>query len=382
MSRIEAIRVRQVSIPLRKAFRISKASLLHQEVTVVEVETSSGVGLGEAQFVPGFFSCHEGPDTTHHAIASVLAPRVVGRDATDFRTVAHEIDRILPGQFYAKAALIDAVVDAAARSYGAPLSKLFGGGSTELRLAWPIGIASPEEMVAEGRLARAGGVTELKVKIGGRRREDDLEAVTAIKESLGDGIAVKVDGNAGLQLEDAVWLLPRLSELGVQLIEEPLRAPAPWKWARLRALVPDILMADESVTSCREAFELWRGGFIDAVAIKLAKMGGLVASADLVMALQRVGLRVVGASHPASSIGVANMAHMMSGLGGFSFAGEFHAGASQLFATDIVTQPLDIRGGLLRVDAHCVGNGMTLDESTVREIQTHDTRHITARNAG
>jgi muconate cycloisomerase len=377
MTHIDAVRIHTLSIPMRKEFRISKASMIHQDLVIVEVETDTGTGLGEAQFVPGFFSCQETSETASVVLSGILGPHIVGRDPLEFRTLAFEIDRAFPGHSYAKAALVDAVVDAAARTQDAPLYRLFGGMPRDLALGWPIGMSSVEQTVAEARWALDIGFSEVKIKIGGRSSREDLEVVRAVRDEV-DQVIVRVDGNAGLELEDAVWLLPRLSELGVQLIEEPLRDPMTWKWKRVRTLVPDILMADESVTCTREALELWRAGCIDAVAIKLAKMGGAVATADLVVSLQRLGIRVFGASQPASSVGVANMAHLMSGLGAFSFAGEFHAG-SHLLAGDIVTEPIVPDRGRIRVNETCVGNGMTLENAALREFSIVPAREIDRR---
>lgn len=366
MSAIGDVRVHPVSIPLKRPFAIAKAVHRAQTLVVVEVETSRTIGLGETQFVPGFFSCVEDAQTVTHVIRDVLAPRIAGQDVSAFRQVADRIHASTPGHPYAKAALVDAVVDAAARELGVPLFRLLGGSPGRLRVGSPIGIADIDQTLLEVAEALDAGIDEVKVKIGGRPSKEDLRVLRAIREAYGDRVTIRVDGNAGLDLADAVWLLPRISELDLQLIEEPVRQPSPFTWRRIRDLVPDVLMADESVGSLPDALGLVQAGLIDVVAIKLAKMGGLVATCDLVRYLQGARIRVFGASQPASSIGIANMAHMMCALGDFAYAGEFHMGALKNFEGDIVKASLPISNGWVEVLDKGAGNGVELDNAALR----------------
>lgn len=83
---------------------------------------------------------------------------------------------------------------------------------------------SVEELVEGAQAYVDEGYDAIKLRVGARRAEEDVERVRAVREKLGDGLRIMVDANERLDLPTALWLARRLDELGVHWLEEPLPA--------------------------------------------------------------------------------------------------------------------------------------------------------------
>lgn len=110
----------------------------------------------------------------------------------------------------------------------------------------------------------------------------DARTVRAIRDHVGDGVAVMVDANMSWTPANAPSRARRLRECGADLIEEPLPSR---DWANLRALrrVAGLgIMLDESVCTLEDARSAVAAGACDALNVRIAKNGGLLRAARLV----------------------------------------------------------------------------------------------------
>ena len=108
----------------------------------------------------------------------------------------------------------------------------------------------------------------LKLKLG--LAQGDLERVAAVRAAAPQARLI-VDANTGWQRQQLIDYLPRLKELGVELIEQPFAVGCGAWLDGIDRLVP--IAADESCLS-RESLPALIGRF-DLVNIKLDKSGGL-----------------------------------------------------------------------------------------------------------
>lgn len=81
---------------------------------------------------------------------------------------------------------------------------------------------STDELVAGQLDYLAEGYRAVKLRVGARPVEEDVERVTEVRRAVGDGVRIMVDCNERLDLPTALWLGPRLADLGVYWMEEPL----------------------------------------------------------------------------------------------------------------------------------------------------------------
>lgn len=130
----------------------------------------------------------------------------------------------------------------------------------------------------EDFLATRGPFHFVKVKASDDLARD-LATVTRLREALGPKVPVMVDANMSWQPDQAVDRVRRLMACGVTLFEEPLRKGAYEELGELRRATGASVMLDESVCGLDDAREAVRAGACDAFNIRVAKCGGLFASA-------------------------------------------------------------------------------------------------------
>src|SRR5262249_31267743 len=142
---------------------------------------------------------------------------------------------------------VDAAVwDLQAKTIGRRVWDLAGIEPRALETQFTLGISATPEETAANALA-AGRHRLLKIKLG---EQQPLETVQAVREARPDARLV-VDANQAWSLPQLQELAPALAELGVHMIEQPLKRGEDAGLERYRSPVP--LCADES---CQHLDEL------------------------------------------------------------------------------------------------------------------------------
>ncbi len=106
-------------------------------------------------------------------------------------------------------------------------------------------------------------------------------------------------------------IVPRLAEIGVLFIEQPVARDDLEGWRALPSALPahhPPLIADESVQGVESVLPL--AGIADGINIKLAKCGGLRAARQMIMLARALGLKVLIGCMIESSIAVTAAAHL------------------------------------------------------------------------
>lgn len=160
---------------------------------------------------------------------------------------------------------------------------------------YTIGLDAPESIARIAASLRNYPI--LKLKLNGR---DDLERVGAVR-SIRPDAEIIVDANQAWterQLRD--WV-PKLAELGVKLIEQPLPAGGDQALLSHEHNVP--LCADESCQTTASLGEL--SGKYEYINIKLDKTGGLTEALRLAREALRQGFRLMVGCMAGSSLSMA-----------------------------------------------------------------------------
>lgn len=199
-----------------------------QNVDLVGVEVSTAGGTTGMGFT---YSLCGGGHAIESLLSECLLPAALGCDLGDrwrlWERLAWSTRRLGLGLTrHALAALDIALWDAAARAAGLPLHALLGTRRNTIAL-FSSGRYSPAlspDRLAANALEEVGrGATSIKLRIGGRPPVEDLARVKAVRESIG-AVDLFVDAAELLTFDEALWLAPRLEELGVSCLEEPFRA--------------------------------------------------------------------------------------------------------------------------------------------------------------
>ncbi|WP_281685659.1 N-acetyl-D-Glu racemase DgcA [Thalassobaculum salexigens] len=273
MSRMLA--VARESWPIRGVFRISRGARTEAEVVLVTITDGETVGRGEC--VP-YTRYGESIDSVIGQIQSVAEAIAGGMDRSAL------LDALPAGA--ARNAVDCALWDLEAKSRGLPAWKLAGlaGAPQPVTTVYTLSVDSPDAMGAAAR--ENAHRPRLKLKMTGDG--EDLARVTKIRENA-PGVDLVVDANEAWRIDSYLEIAPKLAELGVSMIEQPL--PAGDDAALVGAPRATVVCADESChdTATLDGLE----GKYDMVNIKLDKTGGLTEALRLKAEAEKRGFRVM-----------------------------------------------------------------------------------------
>ena len=115
--------------------------------------------------------------------------------------------------------------DALAKAAKLPLCVLLGGTVGPVRAYNSNGLwlKEPKAVAAESvELRDEGGFTGLKLRLGRERARDDIAAIEAVRNAVGEDMALMVDFNQGLHLGEALQRCHMIDDLALAWIEEPI----------------------------------------------------------------------------------------------------------------------------------------------------------------
>lgn len=290
-TRIVAVEPCIVEVPLRRPVRGVHGVTAVQRSVLVRVAAAGGVeGWGNVDPTPGY--SRVSVEDIHAAIAR-LAPVLLGLDPFNVRVALAVMDAGVDGQLEAKAAVEMALWDLKARALGVPVHSLLGG-RVKARItlnAW-IGTVPPAQAAAEAQDWLARGFASAKIKLEGPDPRG-LARVEAVREAVGDRLALRVDFNESLPLAEAVPFIRKLEPFRLTLVEQPVPREQIAALAEIRRGIEIPLMADESVTGPGSLVEIIRREAADIVKVKVMKQGGLLRTLAMVETAAAAGLGVV-----------------------------------------------------------------------------------------
>ncbi|MGO2090478.1 MAG: o-succinylbenzoate synthase [Microbacterium gubbeenense] len=194
-----------------------------------------------------------------------------------------------------------------------------------------------------GVLARYGACRTAKVKVAeaGQTLDDDIARVAAVREILGPEGRIRVDANAGWNVDEAERALHALSEFDLEYAEQPCASIEELAELRDRLRKWDLpIAADESVRKATDPLAVARAGAADIVIIKAQPLGGARRALDIV---EQAGLPAVVSSAIDTSIGLAQGALLAAALPELDY--DCGLGTAALLTADVTTDPLIPRDG-------------------------------------
>ena len=314
-----------VRIPLHTPFKTALRTVERVEDVVVKLTADDGtVGFGEAP--PTKAITGEDLESIQRAIRECIVPalRALPEDA-DVRAVLTCIQECCAGNMSAKAAVDIAVHDLAARQAHLPLyrylMRVYGIGGEEpsrpvLHTDLTISVNAVSQMQEDARIALRRGFRSVKIKVG-REGEKDLERIRAIRDAVGDDAAILVDANQGWTAKEALSVLQRAQELGLNLslVEQPVPAADLAGMAAVTAGTTYPVAADESCFHPEDARRIFEMGAADLVNIKLMKCGGLMEAQKIADYARSAGKHCMVGCMLESGIAVGAAAHFAAAQG-------------------------------------------------------------------
>jgi L-alanine-DL-glutamate epimerase-like enolase superfamily enzyme len=206
------------------------------------------------------------------------------------------------------------------------------------------------------------GYRHVKVKIGLDEKRD-IETVRRVREVIGEDVFLSVDANQAYAPMQAARVLNRLEDVGLGVVEQPVRRDDIRGMAFVRQHVAVPIMADEGIETATDALRHVEAGAMDAVSIKLWKMGGLYRSRDIASVCAAANINVHVGSTAGSQLLEALQLHFCASLP--DLFGGAEIGEFESLADDPASGLLVEHGSLELPSAP--GLGVSIDHDKLRE---------------
>ena len=227
-ARIKSVEARSVRIPLDSPTSFSTRVVNHRDYVICRIETMDGArGIG---------FCYGGSDAgdlVAHAVRELLAPLLVGEDATRVeglwdRMYSSALLHARAGSTMRAISILDnALWDRNARSVGMPLHRFLGGYHDDRVPAYASGGyyldgKGPEQLAQEMASYVASGFKAVKMKVGRLGPSQEEDRIRAAREAIGPDVLLMLDANnAWRDLPTALRFMDRYEDYNPYWIEEP-----------------------------------------------------------------------------------------------------------------------------------------------------------------
>lgn len=242
------------------------------EILLVKVTDEEGnVGWGEGF---GYFTV----DATKALVDRLIAPVLTGTVVEDIHTWNLDTQKRLHlfGRYgvtvFAISGVDVALWDLAAKRAGLPLRELLAPGTSRARIPFYASLvryADIDLVVGMSKAAVAAGFPGLKL------HEITLPEIEACRRAVGGGVQIAVDVNCNWSEERTREMIPRLHDLGISWLEEPIFPPEGFEaLAALRGRgLP--LAAGENWCTAEQFRRALGAGAVDLAQPSVTKVGGV-----------------------------------------------------------------------------------------------------------
>ena len=245
--------------------------------------------------------------------------------------------------------------DALAKASGVPLCVLLGGSVGPVKAYNSNGLwLQPPEILASDAVALRdeGGFSGLKLRLGRDRARDDLAAIEAIRQAVGDEMELMADFNQCLNFADALQRCHMIDDAGLAWIEEPIVYDNLDGYVQLAAQIKTPIQIGENFYGPRDLYTALQRKACDLVMPDFMRIGGVTGWLRAAAIAGAAGIPMSTHLYPevaAHVMRVTETAHWLEW---------------QDWADPVLQQPYEIRDGLLHIP-DAPGVGLEWDEDAV-----------------
>ncbi len=338
--------LRPYELKLQHTFRISREARDIQPTLVVELKNGDFSGYGEATSNPYYGATIEKMSSDLMALETFIIEHS-NLNPEDFWQTMYPH---LKDNMFALCALDLAFNDLFARKKGMKLYEYWGFTIENNPITdYTIGIDTIDKMVAK---LKEKPWPLYKIKLG---TKEDIKIIEELRKHT-DAV-FRIDANCGWTVDETIMNAIALKKLGVEFLEQPLKADD-WEGQRevfLNSVLP--IIADEScqveadVVKCHNHFH--------GVNVKLVKCGGLTAAKRMLIEARELGMKTMVGCMTESSVGISAIAHLLPLLDYVDMDGAL------LLSNDIAKGVIIKEGAISYSDLN--GTGVTLTQSSPME---------------
>jgi L-alanine-DL-glutamate epimerase-like enolase superfamily enzyme len=292
---------RTFNLKLKHTFTISRESYDVQPSLIVELQSEGYSGFGEATSNPYYKIT---VDSMKNNLGKIIPfiESVTNETPEEFWQEAHQF---LQHDMFALCALDIAYNDLYARKKGKKLYELWEYSiNNNPKTDYTIGIDTIEKMVSK--------MKELpwpiyKIKLG---TKEDIAIVTELRKHT-DAV-FRIDANCGWTVSETINNAVELKKLGVEFLEQPLKADN-WEGHKevfthsvLPIIADESCIIEEDVAKCHNHFH--------GVNVKLVKCGGLTPARRMISQAKKLGMKTMVGCMTESTVGISAIAHLLPEL--------------------------------------------------------------------
>jgi L-Ala-D/L-Glu epimerase len=289
----------QFDLPLRHTFTITHESRDIQPTLIVELKDGEFSGFGEATETPYY---------------GITIQKLVNQlEAVKLKIEAYQLEdpkafweemamQLLNSHPFALCALDCAAWDLWAKKLSKPLYQAWDLDISKNTITdYTIGIDSIEKMVEK---LKEMPFPLYKIKLG---TDNDIDIIKALRKHT-DAV-FRVDANTAWTAKQTIEYAPKLKELGVEFIEQPLKAndwngmAEVFKHSVLPIIADESCILEADVAKC--------AGYFHGINIKLMKCGGLTPALRMIENAKFLGLKTMVGCMTESTIGCSAIAHLL-----------------------------------------------------------------------
>lgn len=286
------------SLPLSQPLTTAAGTIETREGFVVRVTIDGTEGLGEATPLSGWTEPY---DACERALQTIEDPKsaIENESLTDSPAARHGVSL--------------AVLDARSRAAEQPLYRYLGG--TDRRESVPvnatIGDGAPDETASAAAASTAAGSPAIKLKVGVRTPEEDLDRLGAVRERCPD-VELRIDANGAWSVDKALEILPKLSALDVAVLEQPLSADELAGHARLRGEGVEIAIDEGLAEHSPEA--ILAADAADLLVCKPMALGGVDRAREIINSARAAGADALVTTTIDGAIARAGAVHLAASV--------------------------------------------------------------------
>ena len=287
-------------LALKHTFSISRESYDYQDTLITSLSLDGKTGYGESTSNPYYKITVESMKAEIEAIRSEIDAFELGSPEQFHRFL---VEKQLSN--FAICALDLAAWDLFGKLEDRPLYDIWSTSKENYPITnYTIGIAPIEEMVSK---MKETPWPIYKIKLG---TEDD---VAIVKELRNHTEAVfRIDANCAWSAKETIMNALQLKELGVEFLEQPLKAD---DWEGMEKVMHKSVLPIIADESCIIESDVEKcGRHFNGINIKLTKCGGLTPALRMITKAKEMGLKVMVGCMTESTVGISAIAQLLPQL--------------------------------------------------------------------
>ncbi len=357
--KIQSIRARAVSVPMRRPLATSTGTLTASALLLLDLQTDAGItgraylfGLGAHNLKP------------IASLVEAMAEMVQGDAVAPF-----DLEKKLRQRYtllgvhnvilFAMSGIDMAAWDALGQAQKLPLVRLLGGTPRPIPAynSKGLGIMPVKALAKEAEELLEEGFAAVKLRLGRPHAADDLAALRAVKKAIGPDVTLMVDFNQGLTVGEAVKRGRMIDdEGGVTWIEEPVRADDFAGCARIAREVATPIQIGENFMGPEQMAQALAAGACDYAMPDVQRIGGVTGWMRAAALAQGAGMEMSSHLFPEASchlLAVTPTCHWLEYVD---------------WADAILEEPQRLKDGHALIPERA-GLGMRWDEKAVKKYQ-------------